>query len=169
MKSAQNIFKISGAFSLFKNQSDKIPTFFTAQKELDKYIVARYTDAMIYRSTIYRHLSERRKSFLAENIALTESTYYILLALYRPQHGYGIMQQTEQLSGGRVRLAAGTLYGALNSLCEKGWIRLLPVESGSRKKEYQLTPEGLQVLKHELARLQQLVANGESILQEELS
>lgn len=106
---------------------------------------------------------------MTENIALTESTYYILLALYRPQHGYGIMQQTEQLSGGRVRLAAGTLYGALNSLCEKGWIRLLPVESGSRKKEYQLTPEGLQVLKHELARLQQLVANGESILQEELS
>ena len=39
-----------------------------------------------------------------ENIALTESTYYILLSLYHPQHGYGIMQQTEQLSGGRVHL-----------------------------------------------------------------
>lgn len=102
-----------------------------------------------------------------ENLALTESTYYILLSLYRPQHGYGIMQQTEQLSGGRVRLAAGTLYGALNSLCEKGWIRQLPMESGSRKKEYQLTTEGLAVLRHELARLQQLVANGESILKEE--
>ena len=102
-----------------------------------------------------------------ENIALTESTYYILLSLYHPQHGYGIMQQTEQLSGGRVRLAAGTLYGALNSLCEKGWIRQLPVERGCRKKEYQLTAEGLAVLKHELARLQQLVANGESILKEE--
>ena len=44
-----------------------------------------------------------------ENLALTESTYYILLSLYHPQHGYGIMQQTEQLSGGRVHLAAGTL------------------------------------------------------------
>ena len=102
-----------------------------------------------------------------ENIALTESTYYILLSLYHPQHGYGIMQQTEHLSGGRVRLAAGTLYGALNSLCEKGWIRQLPMESGSRKKEYQLTTEGPAVLKHELARLQQLVANGDSILKEE--
>ena len=71
-----------------------------------------------------------------EAMALTESTYYILLSLYHPQHGYGIMQQTEQLSGGRVHLAAGTLYGALNSLCEKGWIRQLPVERGSRKKEY---------------------------------
>ena len=112
-----------------------------------------------------------------ENLALTESTYYILLSLYHPQHGYGIMQQTEQmkklldmaeqLSGGRVHLAAGTLYGALTSLCEKGWIRPLPAESGSRKKKYQLTAEGVQVLKHELARLQQLVANGESILKEE--
>lgn len=106
---------------------------------------------------------------MAESMALTESTYYILLSLYHPQHGYGIMQQTEQLSGGRVRLAAGTLYGALNSLCEKGWIRLLPAEQGSRKKEYQLTAEGLHVLKQELARLQQLVANGESILKEEFS
>ena len=102
-----------------------------------------------------------------ENLALTESTYYNLLSLYHPQHGYGIMQQTEQLSGGRVHLAAGTLYGALTSLCEKGWIRPLPTESGSRKKEYQLTAEGVQILKHELARLQQLVANGESILKEE--
>lgn len=103
-----------------------------------------------------------------ENLALTESTYYILLSLYHPQHGYGIMQQTEQLSGGRVHLGAGTLYGALNSLSEKGWIRMLPVESGSRKKEYQLTEEGLLVLKRELQRLRQLVQNGESILKEEI-
>ena len=86
--------------------------------------------------------------------ALTETTYYILLSLYHPQHGYGIMQETQQLSGGRVRLAAGTLYGALNALCEKGWISPLPMESGSRKKEYQLTSAGLKVLKQELARLE---------------
>ncbi len=104
---------------------------------------------------------------MKENIVLTESTYYILLSLYSPQHGYGIMQLTEQLSGGRVKLAAGTLYGALNALCEKGWIKLLPVEKDSRKKEYQLTQDGLAVLKGELARLKQLVANGESILAEE--
>ena len=103
-----------------------------------------------------------------ENMALTESTYYILLSLYHPRHGYGIMQETEALSGGRVWLAAGTLYGALNSLCEKGWIQLLPVESGSRKKEYQLTKTGLEVLKRELARLEELAANGRTILKEEL-
>jgi len=104
---------------------------------------------------------------MSENIALTESTYYILLSLYRPQHGYGIMQQTEQLSGGRIHLAAGTLYGALTSLCDKGWIVQLPVAGGDRRKEYKLTETGLTVLQNELARLKQLVANGESILKEE--
>lgn len=102
-----------------------------------------------------------------DNIVLTEATYYIMLSLYKPQHGYGIMQQTEQLSGGRIRLAAGTLYGALNALCEKGWIVPLPVQAESRKKEYQLTPKGLQILQNELDRLRQLVANGESVLGEE--
>ena len=105
---------------------------------------------------------------MAENTVLTESTYYILLSLVTPQHGYGIMQQTETLSGGRVRLAAGTLYGALNALCEKGWIKPLPVAQESRKKEYKLTEKGMDVLKTELARLRQLVANGEQILREEL-
>ena len=102
-----------------------------------------------------------------EHMALTESTYYILLSLYTPQHGYGIMQQAEQLSGGRVRLAAGTLYGALTSLCEKEWIVPLPAAEDSRKKEYKLTAKGLTVLKNELARLRQLVENGESILKED--
>ena len=56
---------------------------------------------------------------MADIPALTEATYYILLSLYTPQHGYGIMQQAEALSHGRVHLAAGTLYGALNTLCDK--------------------------------------------------
>lgn len=103
---------------------------------------------------------------MGETIALTEATYYILLSLCIPRHGYGIMQSTEQLSGGRVRLAAGTLYGALNTLCEKGWITQLPVEDGSRKKEYQLTERGKAALKNELARLRQLVENGEAVLKE---
>lgn len=102
-----------------------------------------------------------------ETLVLTESTYYILLSLVKPQHGYGIMQQTEQMSGGRVRLAAGTLYGALNALCDKGWIIQLPIENGSRKKQYKLTDKGFQVLKGELSRLRQLVANGEAILTQE--
>lgn len=98
-----------------------------------------------------------------ESIALTESTYYILLALYNPQHGYGIMQQVEGLSGGRVRLAAGTLYGALNTMCEKGWIVQLPIENGSRQKRYELTNKGQNILFKEIERLKELVRSGELI------
>ena len=101
---------------------------------------------------------------MPDHPALTEATYYILLSLVQPRHGYGIMQQTEALSRGRVRLAAGTLYGALNSLCDKGWIEPLPAEDGSRKKEYRLTPRGFTVLQNEVARLRELVTNGEKIL-----
>ena len=102
---------------------------------------------------------------MSEHIALTETTYYILLSLYRPLHGYGIMQRAAELSGGRVRLAAGTLYGALNALVDKGWIALLPVEG--RKKEYRLTPKGQIILKNELERLRELVASGDMVLKEE--
>ncbi len=101
---------------------------------------------------------------MAENAALTEAGYYILLSLCRPQHGYGVMQQVESLSKGRVRLAAGTLYGALGTMCDKRWIVQLPVEQGSRKKEYRLTELGLEVLKNELERLRELVRNGDEIM-----
>ncbi len=103
---------------------------------------------------------------MTDSFALTEATYYILLSLRSPQHGYGIMQKTEEMSRGRVRLAAGTLYGALNTLCEKGWIIQLPVDAGSRKKEYKLTENGLTALRNELNRLKELTENGERILEE---
>ena len=96
------------------------------------------------------------------NNALTEAVYYILLALVEPMHGYGIMQQTATLSDGRVRLSAGTLYGALASLLEKGWIEQLPEEG--RKKGYIITAEGRAVLEQELQRLTELVENGRNRL-----
>ena len=96
--------------------------------------------------------------------ALTEATYFILLSLAEPRHGYGIMQQAEALSAGRVRLAAGTLYGALSALSDRGWIRLLPPAEGSRKKEYMLTEEGRRALRGELERLRGLVACGDTVL-----
>lgn len=98
-----------------------------------------------------------------EHIALTEAFYYILLSLYQPLHGYGIMQKTEEFSGGRVRLAAGTLYGALNTLQDKGWIEALPCTPGSRKKEYRITAAGRAAVENELARLRELVKNGEQV------
>ena len=104
---------------------------------------------------------------MADNIVLTESTYYILLSLHTPNHGYGIMQTTEQLSKGRVHLAAGTLYGALSALCDKGWISPLEDADGGRKKMYKLTDKGESVLQNELKRLKSLVESGEAVLKEE--
>ena len=89
--------------------------------------------------------------------ALTEAVYYILLSLLTPRHGYGIMQNVESLSGGRVHLAAGTLYGALNTLQEKGWIHALPGAEDSRKKEYELLSEGKDALLGEIERLRELL------------
>ena len=102
------------------------------------------------------------------NTALTEAVYYILLSLLTPRHGYGIMQNAEVLSGVRVKLAAGTLYGAINSLLEKGWITALPGEKDSRKKEYVITEEGKTVLKAEITRLQELLENGRRIMEEQV-
>lgn len=96
-----------------------------------------------------------------ENIALTEAVFYILLSLEKPLHGYGIMQNAEKLSNGRVKLAAGTLYGAINTLLEKGWITFVPGESGDRKKQYMITESGKSAVFAELSRLRELVENGE--------
>ncbi|AMC92530.1 PadR family transcriptional regulator [Erysipelothrix larvae] len=99
-----------------------------------------------------------------DNIALTEAVYYILLSLFSPLHGYGIMQKVEELSKGRVKLAAGTLYGALNTLQDKGWINALEGEKSSRKKEYEITAAGTEVLKQEIKRLRELLENGETMV-----
>ncbi len=98
------------------------------------------------------------------NNVLTEAVYYILLALVEPLHGYGIMQQTARLSNGRLVISAGTLYGALSTLLEKGWIKQVANTTDSRRKEYIITAEGRAVLVAELDRLRELVANGEKIL-----
>lgn len=95
-----------------------------------------------------------------ENIVLTEAVYYILLSLLTPQHGYGIMQQVEEMTNQRVLLAAGTLYGALSTLQEKGWIAPHCAEEGGRRKEYAITQQGRAVLKGEMERLEELLRNG---------
>ena len=99
-----------------------------------------------------------------ENIVLTEAVFYTLLALHSPLHGYGIMQETEKMSNGRLKLSAGTLYGAISNMLEKGWIKALPGEEESRRKEYQITDQGKSIVQAELKRLEELVANGHKII-----
>jgi len=100
------------------------------------------------------------------NLALTEAVFYILLSLYEPLHGYGIMQRVEKLSCGRVRLAAGTLYGALSTLLERAWIEALEGEKDSRKKEYRITDVGKRAVRTEMTRLRELLENGNRIEEE---
>lgn len=69
----------------------------------------------------------------AKGGALTEVTFYILLSLYTPKHGYAVMQFIEEKTGGRLSLGAGTLYGALNSLWKKGWIKPCGDSAGRKK------------------------------------
>ena len=103
---------------------------------------------------------------MKENIVLTEAVYYILLSLTKKNHGYGIIKDTEELSKGRVVLAAGTLYGALNALLKKKWILQFKEEEGSRKKEYIITDLGRQILNNEVIRLKELYENGLKKLEE---
>lgn len=100
----------------------------------------------------------------SERVALTEAVFYILLSLYSPMHGYGIMQNVKELSNDRVNLGPGTLYGAINTLVEKNWIQLIPIEKDSRKKEYLITELGKSVLNKEIIRLEELIANGKRIV-----
>ena len=94
---------------------------------------------------------------------LTESTFYILLALAsEPLHGYGIIKKVELLSENTIILAAGTLYGALKNLKKSHLVML--IQDNSRRKVYQITDTGLEVLSHDYLRMKKLCLIAESIL-----
>ncbi|MCH5201866.1 MAG: PadR family transcriptional regulator [Oscillospiraceae bacterium] len=97
-----------------------------------------------------------------KNSPLTEAVFYILLSLYTPLHGYGIMQNVKKLTEGRLNIGAGTLYGALNTLLSKGFISVYSGDDPA-KKEYIITQEGKSAVDTEILRLKELVANGEKI------
>jgi len=100
-----------------------------------------------------------------KHTAMTEAVYYILLSLKTPNHGYGIIQNTLALTNGRLELGAGTLYGAVNTLLERGWIRLYSEDKHSRKKkQYLITKQGEYALEQEVQRLEELLGNGRKIL-----
>ena len=104
----------------------------------------------------------------AENyLPLTQATYYILLSLTQPLHGYGIMQRVESMSEGEVKLGPGTLYGALSKLEKQGLIKKEGETGDNRRKQYILTNEGWQVIQLEFKRLSKIVTISQSIFQKE--
>jgi DNA-binding PadR family transcriptional regulator len=96
---------------------------------------------------------------------LTETTFYILISLLEPLHGYGIMQKVEKLSNGRIKLAPGTLYGALGNLMEARMIELEDSRRAkSRKKVYHIKQLGVDMIRFELERLEEIIENGRLLL-----
>lgn len=95
---------------------------------------------------------------MAEQGPMTEAMYYILLALLKPGHGYGMMQRIRELSGGRLVMGPGTLYGVLTRMNREGLI-VLTGEDG-RRKNYAITGAGRAALRLEYGRLKRMVADG---------
>ena len=91
---------------------------------------------------------------------LTEVTFYILLSVLQPLHGYGIIKKVEKMSHGRLKIAAGSLYGAISALLENQCIRLIENPQDDRRKLYQITETGRELLTYEIARLSEMAENG---------
>ena len=105
---------------------------------------------------------------MEKNAPLTEAYVYILLAVRKPNHGYGIIQEIARLTEGRVVLGPGTLYGAIQNMTAKGWVRIYSEETESRKKkEYIITDLGRHVFAEEIRRLRELLHNVEKMEGEE--
>lgn len=105
---------------------------------------------------------------------LSEATFYILLCLAPgPAHGYAILKEAAELSGGRVALSTGTLYGALKRLLEQGWIAEAPEANGAAaaggppRRAYSLTERGRRALAAESTRLRRMAAAARLRLGEE--
>jgi len=100
-----------------------------------------------------------------KNLPLTETVYYILLALTEPTHGYVLMQKVEELSDGQVRMAAGTLYGAIENLLKKGLINSTPSDD-IRRKVYVISKEGEDVLRADYQRLKHIIQITDKVFNE---
>ena len=95
-------------------------------------------------------------------LPLTEATYYILLTLREPLHGYAVMQRIQEMSHGMVEIGPGTLYGAFTNLEKEGLIEMVKHEN--RRKSYLLTPKGKQTLLAQIERLQIMAHLGKEVL-----
>ena len=94
---------------------------------------------------------------------MTESGFYILFCLQKPQHGYGISQQVKRLTGGALSIGAGTMYGTLSKMEQDGLIAFYSEEE--KRKLYEITPLGREISNAEIRRIERLYKNskGESV------
>lgn len=95
-------------------------------------------------------------------IPMSETMFYILLSLREAMHGYAIMQHVEELTRGRIRLGAGTVYSSLGKLEGDGLIETVAEEE--RRKIYRITSVGSAILKEEAGRIAELYRNSGGLL-----
>ena len=92
-------------------------------------------------------------------VPMTETGFYILLCLQKPNHGYGIVQLVDQMTEGEIKLAPGTMYGSLSKMEKDGLIRFVREED--KRKIYEITELGMEVLQLELKRIKRLYRNAQ--------
>ena len=87
-------------------------------------------------------------------VPMTETAFCILWCLQSPNHGYGVVQTVERLTDGAIKLAPGTMYGSLAKMEKDGLIRFVREEE--KRKLYEITALGREVLQTEIARIERL-------------
>ena len=90
-------------------------------------------------------------------VPMTETSFYILLCLKEPNHGYGIVQKVRDLTNGDIVLAPGTMYGSLSKMEKDGLICFQREEE--KRKIYVITDLGNEVLEIEMKRIERLYHN----------
>lgn len=95
-------------------------------------------------------------------IPMTETAFYILLCLRKPNHGYGIVQTVDKMTGGEIKLAPGTMYGSLSKMEKDKVIEFLYEEE--KRKIYRITELGNEVLQLELRRIERLYKNSREVI-----
>ena len=102
------------------------------------------------------------ESLRKKYIPMTETTYYTLLSVTEPRHGYAIMQYVSSLTRGRIALGTGTLYTMVGRLVADGVIEVASNEGG--KKAYCLTGTGMELLQEETSRIEKQLTDGRNVL-----
>ena len=87
-------------------------------------------------------------------VPMTETAFFILFCLRQPNHGYGIVQLVDKMTDGAIRLTPGTMYGSLSKMEKDKMIRFIREED--KRKIYQITDLGDEVLQIELKRIERL-------------
>ena len=92
-------------------------------------------------------------------VPMTETSFYILLCLQKPNHGYGVVQRVEKMTEGEIKLAPGTMYGSLSKMEKDGLISF--IREDEKRKIYEITELGKEVLQLELKRIKRLYRNSQ--------